>query len=51
MGKKFKHGSPRVKQNVEKALESFEKAATRGFALARLMYWGEGRSREPSICS
>ncbi|XLS60654.1 hypothetical protein HN51_014882 [Arachis hypogaea] len=42
MGKKFKHGSPRVKQNVKKALESFEKEAAHGSVLAivdaRLIY-------------
>ncbi|KAL1317125.1 hypothetical protein HN51_069220 [Arachis hypogaea] len=48
-GKKFKHGSPRVKQNAEKALESFEKAAARGSALAMvdagLMYWERGEKQ------
>ncbi|KAE9596999.1 putative F-box domain, tetratricopeptide-like helical domain-containing protein [Lupinus albus] len=45
-GKRFKHGRGGVRQNAEKALESFLKAAARGSALAMvdagLMYWGKG---------
>lgn len=45
-GKKFKHGAPGVRPNAEKALESFEKAAARGSALAMvdagLVYWERG---------
>ncbi|KAE9607067.1 putative 43kDa postsynaptic protein [Lupinus albus] len=45
-GKRFKHGRGGFRQNAEKALESFLKAAARGSALAMvdagLMYWEMG---------
>ncbi|CAL0314091.1 unnamed protein product [Lupinus luteus] len=51
-GKRFKHGRGGVRQNAEKALESFLKAAARGSALAMvdagLMYWGKGE-RDKSV--
>ncbi|KAK2374317.1 hypothetical protein P8452_47011 [Trifolium repens] len=45
-GKRFKHGKRGVRQNIEKALDMFTKAAARGSALAMvdagLIYWERG---------
>lgn len=45
-GKRFKHGRRGVRPNVDKALDSFTKAAVRGSALAMvdagLIYWERG---------
>ncbi|KAL4299342.1 hypothetical protein AHAS_Ahas17G0091300 [Arachis hypogaea] len=55
IGEEVQARKPQGKQNVEKALESFEKAASRGFSLAMVdagrMYWGEEKSKDPLICS
>ncbi|PNX65906.1 F-box protein at1g70590-like, partial [Trifolium pratense] len=45
-GKRFKHGKRGVRQNIEKALDMFTKAAARGSTLAMvdagLIYWERG---------
>lgn len=45
-GKRFKHGRRGVRRNADKALDAFNKAATRGSALAMvdagLIYWERG---------
>ncbi|KAI4328179.1 hypothetical protein L6164_020557 [Bauhinia variegata] len=49
-GKQFKHGKRGVKPNIEKALDSFLKAAARGSALAMvdagLIYWEMGKKEK-----
>lgn len=49
-GKRFKHGRDGVRPNIEKALDSFTKAAARGSALAMvdagLIYWEMGKKEK-----
>ncbi|OMO78325.1 hypothetical protein CCACVL1_14487 [Corchorus capsularis] len=49
-GKRFKHGRGGVRRNLEKALDSFLKAAARGSTLAMvdagLIYWERGQKEE-----
>lgn len=49
-GKRFKHGKRGVRQNTDKALDMFTKAAARGSALAMvdagLIYWERGEKHK-----